>query len=780
MSDPAHFAAAVELSDDAILLHDMDGSIRFCNPAAERLFGYAPEELVGQSVFDLVPSERRTEQQEILAKVRRGERISHFETVRLARDGTPIDISLNVSPVVDATGNPVGASNIARNLDQQRRLFEAQAYLAAIVDSADDAIISKNLDGVIQSCNPAAERLFGYAADELIGKPVRILIPPHRQIEEDEILARLRRGERIDHFETVRLRKDGAEVQISLTVSPVRDASGAIIGASKIARDITAQKRVAQELSAQREWFRVTLDSIGDAVIATDAAGAVTYMNRQAEALTGWLLDDAQGKPLVEVFEIRDEKTRQLIEDPAQQVMNSEDVVRLADDSLLISREGAERPIDDSCAPIRSDDGRIIGVVLVFRDVSEQRSTERERQTIAAERERLLYAERAARTDAERANRIKDEFVAMVSHELRTPLNAILGWAQLMMGGTQDSEVITHGLDVIARNTRLQARLISDLLDVSRIASGKLQLDIQPTELVPIIAAAMETVEQDAAAKNIRIRRDLDLSIEPIAGDRMRLQQIVWNLLANAIKFSPHGGQISVSLRRNGADVEIVVADSGVGISAQVLPYIFDPFRQADQSITRRFGGLGLGLAIVKHVAELHGGSVLAVSPGEGQGATFTVRLPAADRVVAGRVTAPSGGRDTTEAVTGWPRDLHVLVVEDEKDTAQFLKRLLESHGARVSLADSAHEALACFAGDPPQIVVSDIGLQEVDGYELMQRIRQSAVPEVRSVPAIALTAYARSEDRARALHVGYQAHLAKPVEPGELLATIVRLTVPA
>ena len=556
----AYLAAIIESSDDAILSKDLDGIIQSCNAAGERIFGYTAAELVGQPVRILIPPERQAEEDDILARIRRGERVDHFETVRLNKDRRPIDVSLTISPVRDADGRVIGASKIARDITEQKRSRAAQGYLAAIVESSEDAILSKNLDGIIQSCNGKAEQLFGYKANELIGHSIRLLIPPDRQTEEEEILAKIRRGGRIDHFETVRLAKDGRPVDVSLSVSPIHDEHGRIIGIAKVARDITEQKRLARELEAQREWFRVTLASIGDAVIASDADGHVTYMNEPAQAVTGWRASEAAGQPLATVFRIINEKTRKPVENPAELVLRTGHVVGLANHTVLIDRnglerpvadsaapirrgdgsvigvvlvfrdvtderraedalaeqrewfettlesigdaviatdvqghvvfmnpiaehltgwrlteasgqpcpgvfniinensrrtvespvtrvlaegtvvglanhtvliaaDGTERPIDDSGAPIRSRDGRIVGVVLVFRDVSERRRSELERRDAALERDRLLDAERAARADAERASRVKDDFVAMVSHELRTPLNAILGWA---------------------------------------------------------------------------------------------------------------------------------------------------------------------------------------------------------------------------------------------------------------------------------------------------------------------------------------------------------------
>ena len=658
------------------------------------------------------------------------------------------------------------------DITDRKHASEASAYLAAIVASSDDAIISKDLNGIIRSCNATVERVFGYAPAELIGQPVRILIPADRQQEEDVILAKIRRGERIDHFETRRVRKDGRLIDVSLTVSPVHDSTGRIIGVSKTARDITDRKRAAAEIAAQQQWFRVTLGSIGDAVIACDPQSRVTYMNATAEALTGWPHAEAEGRLLAEVFPVVNEKSGRPAPNPATLVMRQGQTVNMANSTLLISRDGTRRPIDDSAAPIRARDGEIIGMVLVFRDVTERRRIEAERQQAAGDRERMFEAERAARAEAERANRVKDEFVAMVSHELRTPLNAILGWTELMRSAPSDLAILERGVDVISRNTRAQAQLIADLLDISRIVSGKLALEIQSVDLGDIVADAVETVEREAAQKQIDLTVTADEHVGPVAGDPTRLQQAVWNLLANAVKFTPEGGGIRVSLTQSAGMAEIGVADTGAGIRADVLPHVFDRFHQADRSITRRFGGLGLGLSIVKHVVELHGGSVQAESPGEGGGARFTIRVPVATRLQ----PQPAQAAAVVDMAPPVSLDgLRVLLVEDEPDTLEFLRRLLQSHGAHVVTAATADDALARFREARPELLISDVGLPQRDGYELIQLIRRED-NATHPMPAIALTAYARSEDRLRALRAGFHAHIAKPAEPAELLATAAGL----
>ncbi len=684
------------------------------------------------------------------------------------RDGQP-DASERYRALVEHSSE--GMWGTERDITDRQREVQAGAYLAAIVESSDDAILSKDLDGIIRSCNAAAQRLFGYSAEELIGRPVRMLIPADRQQEEDLILGKIRRGEPIDHFETVRVTKEGRFVDISLTVSPVRDGAGAIIGVSKVARDITERKRAAAELAAQQEWFRVTLDSIGDGVITCDAGGRITFMNAMAAKLTGWETESAITRPCAEVVRLVRETTGQTLDSPVTRVLRTGGPVAPSTQTLLVAADGTGRPIDDNAAPIMDGDGNAIGVVLVLRDVTERRRNEAERQSAAIDRERLLEAERVARGEAERASRVKDEFVAMVSHELRTPLNAILGWTQLMTSGRYDAVLFARGLDVIARNTRVQAQLIADLLDISRIVSGKLRLEKQSVDLRALLDDAIEAVESDAEAKGIAISTTADDTIGPVAGDPARLQQIVWNLLSNAIKFTPSGGRIAVSLTHDTTVAEISVRDTGVGIRPDVLPHVFDRFHQADRSITRRFGGLGLGLAIVKHLVELHGGTVRAESR-EGEGSTFTIRVPIArelpDRPSEAQPAPPPGDAVALDS-------LRILLVEDEPDTLEYLQRLLEDHGGLVFAARSAAQALQILRREHVELVISDIGLPEMDGYALIQQIRLNFNHGER-IPAIALTAYARAEDRARALAAGFDAHVAKPAEAAALLAVVTSL----
>ncbi|MES3020320.1 MAG: ATP-binding protein [Pseudomonadota bacterium] len=391
----------------------------------------------------------------------------------------------------------------------------------------------------------------------------------------------------------------------------------------------------------------------------------------------------------------------------------------------------------------------------------------------AAERERLLASERALRSEAERMSALKDEFLATLSHELRTPLGAILGWAQILRRGRRGPADIDKGLGIIERNARVQAQLIEDLLDMSRISSGKVRLEAQPVDPCGPIEAALETVRPAAEARGITLAAELDPGAGLVSGDPDRLQQIVWNLLSNAIKFTPRAGRVLVRLARVDDQLEIGVADTGSGIDPAFLGHVFERFRQADGSTTRSYGGLGLGLSIVKSLAELHGGTVRAESPGAGCGATFTVCLPlAAAGVTAPPAPAPTLARPDLSGLT-------VLAVDDEPDTLALLVRLLEDCGARVLCAASAPEALALHAHGRPDLLISDIGMPMVDGYELIRRVRELGAAAGGALPAIALTAFARAEDRRKALKDGYQAFLTKPVEHGELVALVAQLARP-
>jgi PAS domain S-box-containing protein len=470
-------AALVESSDDAIITESLDGTIETWNRGAERMFGYTTTEAVGRPASMLVPPERFGEEDSAVERIRRGEAVRHFETERIGKSGHRVPVSVTMSAVLTPTGEMYGISRIARDLTEQRALERTAFRLAAIVNSAEDTIVSKDLNGIVQTWNKAAERMFGYTAEEMIGRSIRTIIPRERWHEEDEVLARIRSGHSIDHFETVRQRKDGSLLEISLSVSPIRTTTGAIIGASKIARDITTQRRLMRE--------------------------------------------------------------------------------------------------------------------------------------------------------AEEANRVKDEFLAMLSHELRTPLNAVLGYTRMLREGHLGPDRQERAMETIERNANLLAQLVADVLDVSSIVTGKVRLQMTSCDLTALVHAAVDVVRPSADARGIGLRIDAPAMPVRAMCDAERIQQVFWNLLSNAVKFTP-SGRVSIALENSGRRAKVTVTDTGIGIPAKSLPFIFQRFWQGETA-AHHVGGLGLGLALARHFVELHGGAIHAASEGEGKGATFTVTLPLAN-----------------------------------------------------------------------------------------------------------------------------------------------------
>ena len=704
----------------------------------------------------------------------------------------------------------------------------APYWLAAIIESADDAIISKSLEGIITSWNKGAERIFGYTADEVIGKPITIIIPPDHLNEEPAILARLRAGERIEHFETIRMRKDGKRLDISLTVSPIKGPHGRVVGASKVARDITVRKNNERMLHEQAEALR-TLNKVGELISAeldlhktvqavTDAATELTraeygsfFYNVLNEEGASYMLFTLAGAPR-ELFEHFPMPRATDLFGPT---FRGEGVVRIADVNVD-PRHGRNSPYYGMpeghlqvtsylAVPVVSHSGEVLGG-LFFGHSEPDVFTERDeivvaglaaQASVAMDNARLYEAAKRAHAEAERAaeekerlyrqaeesSRLKEEFLATISHELRTPLSAILGWARMLRMGQLSDEHAAKALDTIERNARAQAQLVDDLLDVSRIVTGKLRMDVQPADPNAFIDAAVEAVRPAADAKGVRVQKIIDTAAIPIPGDPVRLQQVVWNLLSNAIKFTPRGGRVQIRSERVNSHLEIIVSDTGQGIAPDFLPHVFDRFRQADQKTSRQHGGMGLGLAIVRHLVEMHGGSVLASSEGEGKGATFTVMLPISPvyQVDASGSRVHPAARDLLSRVddcTDRLDGLRILVVDDESDTRELLRQGLEYCGAKVRVAASAAEALQALTGSYPDILISDIGMPQVDGYELIRQIRQRPKEHGGKVPAIALTAYTRTEDRLQAMRAGYDMHVPKPVELAELVAvaaTVVR-----
>ena len=741
----------------------------------------------------------------VLAHIRAGESVSHFDTIRLRKDGTLIPISLTVSPIYDDSGVVIGASKIARDITERREAAAVSRRFEAVIESSDDAIVTKDLNSIITSWNPAAERMFGYTAAEALGQSIRMLIPEELQTEEDVVLAKIRSGEKIDHYETVRQRKDGARLTISLTVSPIRDENGVVVGASKVARDITERARLlasAREHAANSEKLgevgslvtsTLDRDVIGQKV--TDVATALTHAEFGAffynvtdpKSGDSYMLYTVSGAPR-EAFAKFPHPRATAVFAPT---FHGEGPVRL-DDVTADPRYGKSSPhfgMPPGHLPVRSYlavpvkglSGKVLGglffghsAVGVFTEQHERLALGVSSWASVALENARLYA------DAQAANRLKDEFLAVLSHELRTPLNAIVGYARLLRGGILPPDKAARGMETLERNATWLTQIVEDVLDVSRIVSGKIRLDVQPVELPLIVDNAVATIQPAADAKGVRVVTIvIDPRVGPVSGDPGRLQQVVWNLMTNAVKFTPKHGRVQVRLERVNSHVEIVVSDPGVGIDPDFLRHVFERFRQAEAGTTRKTGGLGLGLAIVRHIVEMHGGTVEASSAGEGQGATFRVRLPlmaVQPELVETRREHPRTER--REALTGLSglEGIRVLAVDDEEDALALLRVVLEAAGADVTTISSPLTALERIADINPQVLVLDVGMPEMDGFELIARIRQSGNPSIRNIPAAALTAFARSEDRTRALRSGFEMHLAKPVDPGELVASVATL----
>ncbi len=553
--------------------------------------------------------------------------------------------------------------------------------------------------------------------------------------------------------------------------TPIHDGAGKIAGLHCITIDETA--RVLGEKSrhrlADRELravadnsARTILESINEAFFSLDEQWRFTYMNPQSFVLLGRQPEELIGKSLWDEYP-------GLRGGPFEPVYREVAATRKAG-SLVAFFPDHRRWYDVRAYP--AEDG---GLSIYFSDVTQQKLA-------SDEREKLLESERVARSDAERAGRLKDEFLATLSHELRTPLNAVLGWCDILSRqSAQDPGELSEGLRTIERNARAQAQIIADILDMSSIIAGKMRLAPAPLDLATVIRDALESVRPAASVKGIEIRATYDSLPVQISGDQNRLQQVFWNILSNAVKFTPKGGSIDIRLARVESHVQVTIADSGMGIRAEFLPFVFDRFRQADASTTRRFGGLGLGLSIVKQLVELHGGTITVASAGEGRGSTFTMELPVRalrpdTPALWAEAAQPGASAAIDEPERNILQGIKVLAVDDEADARQVVRRLLEDYGATVIHAGSASEAFDLLKLEAPNVMFSDIGMPDEDGYSLLRRVRNLPAASGGDTPALALTAYARPADQDRAIVAGFQMHLSKPVEPADLIRKVAAL----
>jgi len=649
-------------------------------------------------------------------------------------------------------------------------LRQSEERFRLLVEGAPDyAIFMMDPDGRVVSWNIGAERILGYSEAEVLGRDTTCFFTPE-DAERGEPEKELRQALTEGRAEADRwhVRKDGSRFWATGTVTPLRE--GSLRGFVKIMRDITDRKQTEEKLRLQNRAMEETLNGI---VIADATAPdyPLIYYNPAFERLTGYTKDEILGHNCRFLQgPDSDETVRAQIRRALREQRHCQVIIK------NYRKDGTPFWNELAIAPVRDESGQLTHFIGVHTDVTERKQREIEREQLLKREQAARAASEAARSAAEVANRVKDEFLATLSHELRTPLNAMLGWVQLLRTRELGPETTTRALETIERNAKFQKQLIEDLLDISRIIRGKFHLEMRPCNLVPVIEAALDTIRPAAQSKSIELESGF-ASLDPVLGDPDRLQQVVWNLLSNAVKFTPPGGRVAVRLERVGSLAQIQVSDSGKGISAEFLPYVFERFLQADSTSTRSYGGLGLGLAIVRYLVELHGGTVQAASPGEGQGATFTVSLPLIVRDQSERDT-PALSNCKREAVPySALSGLRVLVVDDEADTLELLSTVFEQSGAKVTAVVSASEAMAALDQGQPDVLVSDIGMPGEDGYTLIQKVRARSPDQGGQTPAVALTAYARAEDCRRALAAGFQVHVAKPVNPDELVATVAKLT---
>jgi PAS domain S-box-containing protein len=811
---------------DAFHAADRNWRVQYVNDRFVQLAGVRREDVIGQVVWDVFPEAMRTRVYEEAQRAMAEQRTAVIEEYYSSLNRW---FETRLYPTDDGLASFITDVSERKRVEQQREAFLVREHaarvapetahrstsellasaqrLAAIVESSEDAIIGKTLDGIISSWNPAAERMFGYSAAEVVGRSIKVIIPADRLAEEDDHLARVRAGQRVQHQESTRIAKDGRTIDVSLTISPIRGTDDAIIGASTIIRDVTEQRRMA--VAAERDHYRAAfLAELGVSMSQTSDIGEMIDIvaNRAVPALADWAVIDVvdehgsvERRAIAHVNpdKVASERFIRQLYDHAVSPFDVPAVIRTCHPVLVPSvsdsmigeaaagdeeRVAAARDLairSFACVPLAVH-GRCLGALTVATSASGRVYDHDDLQFFLdlAARTALAIENARAYEEANNANRLKDEFLATLSHELRTPLNAILGYARMLRSGIVPPDKSIQAIDVLERNASSLTRIVSDVLDVSRIVSGKLRLDVQRVDLPLLVTEAVATVLPAANAKGVRIETAVDPAAPPVSGDPDRLRQVVWNLLSNAVKFTPPGGRVHVRVEPAPAGAAVVVRDTGVGIAREFLPFIFEPFRQLDSTSTRVHGGLGLGLTIARHIVDMHGGTIEAASDGTGTGATFTVRVPMVQR--------PSVQQSAERRARGRDRDsspalpsldgVSVLVVDDDEDTLRLVREILRFAGGDVVTANSAERALQEVQRRVPHVLLTDLAMPLQDGFELLDRVRHLPDGRGANVPAAALTAYARSEDRAKALASGFQIHLTKPVDPEELLAAVALL----
>jgi PAS domain S-box-containing protein len=799
--DVAGHRAIRQVRDHAMFLVDTRGRAASWNEGVGRILGWAEEEWIGQPLRTAFTPE------DVAAGVHVRELLEARSTGRAEddrwmqrRNGERFFASGAVTRLDDDAGRLVGFLKVfcdctqRKQADEEReRLLAAEqaahlqaqeqaAVLTAAIEAMPAGVYICGAEGVTR-CNARGLSMLGASSLEDLhdriadlGRRFNVRLerdgPP---VPEDRLpFVRALAGEAAELETWATNLTTGEDVFIRATAAPVR-IDGQIVGAVAVNTDLTDRlkleqqrqelSRVETQLRERNEEWRALVQTVRDyAIFTVDVEGRISSWHQGAALMKGYTADEAIGMPYADLF-VPEER-------PWGAKREMDIAARTGEykgEGKRVRKDGSVIEVAVVLTALRGPRGELLGFLKLTQNI-----TERKRQE--AEREELLRHAQTAREEAELVSRSKGEFLATISHELRTPLGAILGWAHLLEKGMSDPDAMKQGLAAITRNARVQVQLIEDLLDMSRIESGQLRLDARPVDLAGVVASALDSIHPAAQAKNIVLRPAIDPAAGLVAGDPGRLQQIVGNLLSNAVKFTPAGGRISVSLSRSGRDVEVAVSDTGQGMDAGFVARAFDRFQQQDASTTRRFGGLGIGLAIVKELTDLHGGSVRAHSAGVGQGSTFVVTLPAlADAARA--ATSSSGAHAGDHEADDHPLEgITVLLIDDEPDARAMAEQVLQAAGARVLAAGSATEGFELFREHRPQAILSDIGMPGHDGYDFLAWVRSLEPAEGGQTPAAAFTAFAQPEDRRRALAVGFQSHLVKPVEPAELVAAVATL----
>ena len=659
--------------------------------------------------------------------------------MELLSNVTVMERPVRVTTLVSALRTAIRARRRQYELRDQ---VQAQALLAAVVESSADAVISKTLDGVITTWNAAAQRLFGYTAEEAIGQPITLIIPPDRLPEEGRIFEQLRRGERLEHFETVRVSKDGRRIDISLTVSPIRDATGRVFGASKVARDITARKRAADQLRESETRFRFLSEMIPSIVWTANADGNVTYVNKRG----------------LDYYGITEE---QRVRGGAGYVLHPDDRERCLAEWQRHLREGRDFEIEarsrrhdgayrwfvTRAVPFRNVDGTILSWFGVTMDIHEQ-----------------IEMQEALR----QADRRKDEFLATLAHELRNPLAPIRNALHIMRLKADDPATMEQARLIMERQLGQMVRLVDDLLDVGRITRGKLELRKERVDLASVIKNAVDTTRPLIEAAGHELTLSLPALPIYLDADPVRLAQVLSNLLNNAAKYMDRGGHIWVSATRRDREVAVTVRDQGIGIPPEALPTIFDMFMQVEESLEKSRGGLGIGLTLAKQLVEMHGGSIEAHSPGSGQGAEFTVRMP-----VVPPLTAAVTPRDE-ESRRELPVRFRILVADDNIDAVESMGMMLRLMGNDVRTVRDGLQAVEEAATFRPDVALLDIGMPGLNGYEAARRIREQRWGK--EIVLVALTGWGQEEDKRKAIDAGFAQHFTKPVSPTDIANLMARL----